>query len=85
MFEDDDLLWQTATLASRSVAATGAAALIRHKGSPEVEGYFDARRNLDPASIALALESLAELDPALKTALQARQRLGQMINGGVVE
>lgn len=85
MFEDDDLLWQTATLASRSVAATGAAALIRHSGSPEVQAYFDAQRNLDPESIDQALEGLAALDPALNTALQARQTLGKKIKGGVVK
>jgi hypothetical protein len=80
----DDLLWQTAISTSRSVAANASAALIRHQGSPEVQAYFDAQRNLDPESIDQALEDLAALDPALNTALQARQTLGQKIKGGTI-
>jgi hypothetical protein len=68
-----NLLWDTAVSISRSVAATGASALFLHEGSPQAQAYFDARRNLDSASIADALESLATIDPPLADALAAQQ------------
>jgi hypothetical protein len=80
-----DLLWSTAISASRSVAANIAAALIRHQGSPQAQQYFDARRNLDTASIEDSLSGLAELDPSLKIALQARRQLADRLKGESVE
>jgi hypothetical protein len=70
-----DLLWDTAISASRSVAETASAALIRHSGTPEVQQYYDARRSLDVDSIDDALDGLAAVDAPLATALSARRRL----------